>query len=136
MNAIQQAGAIAFRMQDDQPIILLVRARRDPDAWIFPKGHVEPGESIAAAALRELEEEGGVVGEIVSEVGSSSFREGGETYAVTYFLVRTAGTVSDAEDREQRWCTPADALRLLTFDDTRNLLNRTLRRIGWHVEVV
>ncbi len=29
-------------------------------AWVFPGGHVDPGESLEVAALRELEEECGV----------------------------------------------------------------------------
>src|SRR5438309_2101765 len=33
-----QAGAIAFRADGGSPRILLVRARKSPDAWVFPEG--------------------------------------------------------------------------------------------------
>ena len=35
----------------------------------MPKGHIEPEESIEAAALRELGEEAGIAGEIVTSLG-------------------------------------------------------------------
>lgn len=44
--------------------VLLVRRRNPPDAgrWGFPGGHVEPGETALAAAVRELHEETGLRG--------------------------------------------------------------------------
>lgn len=43
--------------------VLLVRRRNPPDAglWGYPGGHVEPGETVLAAAARELHEETGVL---------------------------------------------------------------------------
>ena len=42
--------------------LLLVRRAKAPDAglWGFPGGHIEPGETLAGAALRELREETGL----------------------------------------------------------------------------
>ena len=42
--------------------ILLVRRANPPDAglWGFPGGHIDPGEPLAEAALRELQEETGI----------------------------------------------------------------------------
>jgi 8-oxo-dGTP pyrophosphatase MutT (NUDIX family) len=38
---------------------------RHPDRWDLPKGHVDSGESLAEAALRELWEETGISRELI-----------------------------------------------------------------------
>ncbi len=48
------------------PEFLLVRTS-NADRWTFPKGGVERGESMSAAAAREAREEAGVTGAIGSE---------------------------------------------------------------------
>jgi len=55
MARVIQAGAITMRGKK----VLIVRAKKNPLDWIFPKGHVERGESLAETACRELAEEAG-----------------------------------------------------------------------------
>ncbi|NRB33556.1 MAG: NUDIX hydrolase [Rhodobacteraceae bacterium] len=54
-------GVIAILVHDGAA--LLVQRSKKPDAglWGFPGGHVELGEPVAEAALRELREETGVI---------------------------------------------------------------------------
>lgn len=54
------AAALAVVVRGDR--LLLVRRNHRPDAglWGFPGGKIEPGETVIAAALRELAEETGV----------------------------------------------------------------------------
>jgi len=42
-----------FRRRGDEMSILLVRAKKNPSIWIFPKGHIENGETPQETALRE-----------------------------------------------------------------------------------
>ena len=57
------AGILLYRRRGDATEVLLVRPGgpfwrgRDAGAWMIPKGVVEPGEAMLAAALREFEEE-------------------------------------------------------------------------------
>jgi len=121
MGVVYQGGAIVVRDGADGPEVLLVRAKRDPRNWIFPKGHQEKGETLAETAVRELAEEGGVVGESIQSVGVSTFRWGKDDFEVTYFLVRDTGRRVKAE-RESVWRRLRDAQALISFDDGRRLL--------------
>ncbi len=47
---------------DDQGQVMLVQHTYSP-GWILPGGGVEKGETLAAAALREIREEAGIIGE-------------------------------------------------------------------------
>jgi 8-oxo-dGTP pyrophosphatase MutT (NUDIX family) len=126
---VPQAGVVAFRTDGGEPRYLLVRARKDPRQWIFPKGHVESGELPRAAALREAREEAGVEGEIESPLGSLEFSSGDEPVRVEYFLVRFLRETPSAEGRETRWCEFGEALALLPFDDARALLQQARSRV-------
>jgi 8-oxo-dGTP pyrophosphatase MutT (NUDIX family) len=121
---VAQAGAIAVREAGGERRFLVVSARGEPEIWIFPKGHVEPGERLEEAALRELREEAGVEGVIVAPAGTLAFRSRDEDVEVTYFLVRAARQAPVSEGRGVRWLSLAEALDQLTHDDARALLRR------------
>jgi len=56
---------------DDSGRVLIGRRRRPPElagAWEFPGGKVEPGESEAAALVREVREELGVQIEVLARI--------------------------------------------------------------------
>lgn len=44
--------------------VLLVTSRKDPSLWIVPGGGIEPDEAAACAAVREVQEEAGVIGNL------------------------------------------------------------------------
>ena len=126
---VQQAGAIAVRPRGEATEVFIVRAKRNPDDWIFPKGHVERDETSAAAAVRELREEGGVVGEAADLVGISSFRAGGRQIEVSYYLVWFIGYAPADEARETRWLTFDAARAALTYEDARRYVDAVARMV-------
>jgi 8-oxo-dGTP pyrophosphatase MutT (NUDIX family) len=124
VQPIEQAGGIVVRRNDAGLSVLLVRARKDPTLWIFPKGHIEPGETAEAAALRETREEAGVAGEVLGAVGDPlEFQSGRELVRVQYFLIRPTAETASIEGREKRWFAFADAQRTLAFESARRLLD-------------
>jgi 8-oxo-dGTP pyrophosphatase MutT (NUDIX family) len=57
------AAAVCCRGDAGRLELALV-STRDGDRWTFPKGHREPGETLAAAAAREAAEEAGLFGRV------------------------------------------------------------------------
>jgi 8-oxo-dGTP pyrophosphatase MutT (NUDIX family) len=124
---VEQAGAVVFKKDGAGLSFLLVRARRNPSDWIFPKGHIEEGEAAAATAVREAEEEAGVTGRVVTALWPAvTFEAGGRQLRVQYFLVEFAGEVPAKEQREQVWVGPPEALSRVTHATSRMLLERAL----------
>lgn len=58
-------GAVVL---DDARRVLLIQ-RRDNGLWALPTGHVEPGETVSAAVVRELGEETGLAVRIERLIG-------------------------------------------------------------------
>jgi 8-oxo-dGTP pyrophosphatase MutT (NUDIX family) len=124
---IEQAGAVVFRKDDEGMRVVLVRARKNPSDWIFPKGHIEPDESAEQTAVREAEEEAGVTGHVVGPVEPRvRFTAGGCQFEVVYFVVEFERDVKPKERREQVWLPPAEALDRLTHESAREVLRQAL----------
>ena len=66
------AGGVVVRLDDGHIVVALVREGED-EAYVLPKGHVEAGESLEAAARREIREEAGV--RDVTSLGELGVRE-------------------------------------------------------------
>ena len=68
MASEQCAGGIVL---GDSGTIALVKCRGGDGAWLFPKGHLDPGETAEAAARREIEEETGLTDlEFIDDLGT------------------------------------------------------------------
>ena len=131
-NNLTHAGTVVFRPRDNRSLYLVVSSS-DGANWVLPKGHIEPGESPETAALRELREEAGVMGEILDRLSVQHFKKADKEVVVQYFLVRKVGTMEAAEKRTLRWEDEQAAVRLLTFAEARVALLEgaaVLRRLG------
>lgn len=130
MTVVEQGGGIVFRRDRAGISILLVRAKRDPSAWIFPKGHIEHGETTRATAVRETREEAGVQGEAIGEIGDpQEFEWAGLRYRVQYFLIRMTSESDETDGREKAWFPFDEALDRVSFNSARDLLRQARRRI-------
>jgi 8-oxo-dGTP pyrophosphatase MutT (NUDIX family) len=105
--------------------------RRKRLLWSLPKGHVEAGESPEQAAAREVEEETGIRGRIVAELGTIDFwfvAAGRRIHkTVHHFLLEAqSGELSDAdvEVDEVAWFPLAELPDRLAYDSERQLLAR------------
>jgi 8-oxo-dGTP pyrophosphatase MutT (NUDIX family) len=105
--------------------------RRGRLLWSLPKGHIEEGETPEQAAVREVQEETGIVGEVLAPLGTIDFWFVAEDRrvhkTVHHFLLRaTGGELSDidVEVTEVAW-VPLDELETrLAYADERRLVRR------------
>ena len=105
--------------------------RRGRLLWSLPKGHIEAGETAEQAAVREVEEETGIIGRVVAPLGTIDFWFVAEDRrvhkTVHHFLLRALGgelSDSDVEVAEVAW-VPLDELESrLAYADERRLIRR------------
>jgi 8-oxo-dGTP pyrophosphatase MutT (NUDIX family) len=124
LRRIAQAGAVVVRLDGAEPRYLMVKARRDPHVWIFPKGHIEDGETAEDTALRETQEEAGVIGRVLAPIGALEFESGGRPLHVEYFLVELLGDASWSERREFVWGTYEETRERIQYANARALLKK------------
>jgi ADP-ribose pyrophosphatase YjhB (NUDIX family) len=111
--------------------------RRGRLLWSLPKGHLETGETAEQAAIREVAEETGIVGEIVASLGTIDFwfvADGRRIHkTVHHFLLRaTGGALSDAdiEVTEVAWVPLPDIASRLAYPDERSLVETAGRLLA------
>lgn len=127
------AGGLVVDRSGPQPQVALIarRSRGGRLQWSMPKGHVEPGESVQDAAVREVAEETGIHGRVLGPLGTIDFwfSSGGRRVHKTvhhYLLEASGGRLSDAdvEVTKVAWVPLGQARRRLSFSDEQQLLDR------------
>ncbi len=127
------AGGLVVDAGCVPPVAALIgrQDRRGRLLWSLPKGHLEPGESMEQAAVREVAEETGITGVILAPLGTIDFwfvADGRRIHkTVHHFLLRAyAGELSDAdaEVSEVAWVALADLTARLSYADERGLIHR------------
>jgi 8-oxo-dGTP pyrophosphatase MutT (NUDIX family) len=120
---VSHAGGVVYRREEQGRKYLLVRARKQPKLWVFPKGHIEPGETPEDAAVREVLEEAGVRARIAAPLGRVMF----DADNTEMFLMEDQGQGLAGAERECAWLDREVAWRTLSFEESRKLLERADR---------
>jgi 8-oxo-(d)GTP phosphatase len=124
------AGAVLWRPAHDKsaknPVEIAVIHRPRYDDWSLPKGKVDPGETAAVTAAREVFEETGhhaILGRRLTTV-TYPIEQG--IKKVCYWTARSTGGefVPGDEVDELVWLPPADAMKKLDYPQDRKILRR------------
>jgi 8-oxo-dGTP diphosphatase len=140
------AGGVLVRTIRGRRHVAAIRPQGKPGIWALPKGKIDPGESAAEAALREVREETGVEGRLVEKLGDVRYTytatwepvKGERIFKVVSFFLLTAGrgrigAIDDAmrvEVDEARWLPLDEAQRLLTHKGEREMAARAIERLS------
>lgn len=119
------AGAVLWRPAAGGFELALVHRPRYDD-WSFPKGKLDPGESMPFAALREVAEETGHTARLGAVVGDVRYAVPEGDKMVRYWAAQACGGefVPNAETDELRWLGPDRAAELLSYRHDLDLLHR------------
>ena len=126
--------------------VAAIRPRGRERIWALPKGRIDPGETAAETAVREVREETGVEGRLVAKLGDVRYTytakwEGasGERIfkIVSFFLLRAGrgrigGIHEDMqiEVAEARWLPLDEAPRLLSYVGERQMAAKAWEKIS------
>lgn len=133
-----RAGGVVFRRVQGQLQFLLVTSNANKNRWVIPAGHIEAGETAAAAATREVFEEAGVETEIINHLGKLQYlwlrnnqRLNIETelYLMSYLKTLT----ENPEGRLVKFFSFEEIMDLIIWEESRGFIekaNKILNKLG------
>jgi phosphohistidine phosphatase len=129
---ILQACIVPYRQRGDQIEFCLITSLKKRN-WIFPKGIIDPGETLEQTALKESQEEAGLRGRILSEpLGTYEDFKWGTTLLVTVILLEVTHCDDEWPEmdvRARRWVAAEQAADLLSKENLRRFAHAAIRRI-------
>ncbi|KAI0982236.1 hypothetical protein GJ496_001308 [Pomphorhynchus laevis] len=111
-----RAACVCVRNADEDEVLLITSSKHS-DRWVIPGGGIERGEDGMRAAMRETEEEAGVIGLITRLLGTFENKESAHRTLVYVMIVEQELLNWDEKDqgRERKWFKFEDAKRMLSI---------------------
>ena len=121
----RQSAVIPYRVVDGQVEVALVTSRKRR-RWIIPKGVVDPGETPEGSAVREAEEEAGIIGTVgPNPIGHYTYEKWDGTCHVIVFpmlVERVLEVWPESEFRERKWLPAKEAAELVGEPAVREMI--------------
>ncbi len=138
----RSAGGVVVDVHDGHARIAVIarRNRAGRVEWCLPKGHIEGEETLPETAVREVEEETGIEGRVLIELGTIDywFAAGDRRihkYVHHYLLEATGGYLTIEKDPDHEaidvaWLLLSEAHRHLTFPNERRIARLAWQRLA------
>jgi 8-oxo-dGTP pyrophosphatase MutT (NUDIX family)/phosphohistidine phosphatase SixA len=122
---VRAAGAVLWRAAPDGPRIALVHRPRYDD-WAFPKGKLDPGESMPFAAVREVAEETGERARLGAQLGDVRYPVPEGRKVVRYWAAQARGGrfIPNSETDQLVWASVDQAADRLSYRHDLEVLRR------------
>jgi len=136
------AGGLVVDLGQPRPCAAVIARvnRAGRVEWCLPKGHLENGETPEQAAVREIAEETGIHGRVLSSLGTIDFwfsAEGRRIHKrVHHYLLEATGGVLTVEGDPNReavdvaWVPLDDLARVLEFPNERKIARTATARLA------
>jgi 8-oxo-dGTP pyrophosphatase MutT (NUDIX family) len=137
------AGGVLVRRINGRPHLAAIRPQgKKEGTWALPKGNLDPGESPAETAVREVLEETGVSGRLVEKLGDVKYtytrRDGVRVFKIVsfYLLAAGRGRLGEIDERmrievaDARWLPLDEAPRLLAYGGEREMAAKARDRLA------
>lgn len=115
---VRAAGVVLLRgTPDDREVLIVHRPRRSD--WSLPKGKVDPGEHVLAAAVRECMEESSHLPQLGAPLPTLAYNALGRPKQVQYWAASVRSSESfipNDEVDEIRWLPVSQARHQLTYE--------------------
>ncbi|MDX2375963.1 NUDIX hydrolase [Microbacterium sp. LRZ72] len=121
-TAVYAAGAVIWRLVEGKMRVLVVHRTAYADVSL-PKGKVDPGETLAETAVREIREETGIRVRLGPAIGISRYHIAGKRQKIVHYwaaqatedAIRASTFVPNKEIAALEWVTPKKARTHLSY---------------------
>ena len=133
MRTEQVELTVLCLIHKDDSYLLQDRIKKDWKGFTLPGGHIEPGESIVDAVVREMKEETGLTVEGFSYRGLVTFiQEGGIIeYMHLYTVDRFSGEIIECDEGTLKWIDKEEVFQLNLWEGDKIFLKLLLEDKGY-----
>jgi len=127
------AGGVVF---SGEKVLLL---KNEKGEWVLPKGIIKNGDLSNEVALKRVQEEAGVLAEIVSTAGRTNYeffsvtRQRPVCNKITWYIMKSPNDEYQINDSESftdgGFFQISEAINLITYSQDKSLLNLSFQKI-------